>query len=215
MDLTPFELEDSLISDIKKFGKIEVYKKGSHLIDSQTLLNFFFFVIDGRVRSYSMNFNNLKEQTFFIYKKGDMFDIVSLLENKEHEIMYEIIEKSTLLKMPINIVREWIKKDSRFRDKLFPYIAEHIKYLEELSSDLSLLDTFERLIKLLVDSLNPKKIFKYNITKGLTNTQIASLIGSVRQVVERHLKVLKEKEIIDKKKTVQIEKVDNLLKLLP
>ena len=53
---------------------------------------------------------------------------------------------------------------------------------------------------------------KYNLLQGLSNTEIAKLIGTVRHVVERHLKALKEDgTITTKNKNVQILDINKLL----
>jgi DNA-binding transcriptional regulator LsrR (DeoR family) len=84
--------------------------------------------------------------------------------------------------------------------------------MEELSSDLSLYSTSERLIKLLLQNLDPNNIMKYNLLQGLSNTEIAKLIGTVRHVVERHLKALKEDGTIEtRNKNVQILDAGKLL----
>jgi len=84
--------------------------------------------------------------------------------------------------------------------------------MEELSADLSLYSTAERLIKLLIQNLDQNNREKYNLLQGLSNTEIAKLIGTVRHVVERHLKALKDEGTIEtKNKNVQILDINKLL----
>jgi len=60
--------------------------------------------------------------------------------------------------------------------------------------------------------LDPSNILKYNLIQGLSNTEIANLIGTVRHVVERHLKKLKADGLIESKsKTLQILDAKKLL----
>jgi DNA-binding transcriptional ArsR family regulator len=90
-----------------------------------------------------------------------------------------------------------------------------MRHVEELATDLSLYDTSHRLIKLLLQSLDPANIQKYNLIHSLSNSEIAKLIGSVRQVVERHLKKLKLAGIIEtNKKHIDIKQIDKLLEKL-
>ena len=84
--------------------------------------------------------------------------------------------------------------------------------LEELATDMSLYSTSQRLIKLLLQNSDPTNRAKYNILQGLSNTQIANLIGTVRHVVERHLKALKADGAIESKnKNLQIKDTQKLL----
>jgi len=166
----------------------------------------------GKIKSYQLNLENGKEQTIFIYREGDMFDTIILLDGKEHDIMYEVLEDCEVLQMPIEYVRELISNNKTFNSKFFPYLAQQMRHMEELSSDLSLYSTSERLIKLLLQNLDPNNIMKYNLLQGLSNSEIAKLIGTVRHVVERHLKALKEDSTIEtKNKKIQVLDTAKLL----
>jgi len=141
-----------------------------------------------------------------------MFDTIILLDGEDHDVMYEVMEESEVLQMPIEYVRELISTNREFNSKFFPYLAQQMRHMEELSSDLSLYSTSERLIKLLLQNLDPNNRVKYNLLQGLSNTEIAKLIGTVRHVVERHLKALKEDGSIEtKNRNVQILDAGKLL----
>jgi CRP-like cAMP-binding protein len=169
-------------------------------------------VIRGKIKSYQLNLDNAKEQTLFVYREGDMFDTIILLDGQDHDVMYEVMEESEVLQMPIAYVRELISSNKAFNSKFFPYLARQMRQMEELSEDLSLYSTSERLIKLLIQNLDQNNRAKYNLLQGLSNTEIAKLIGTVRHVVERHLKALKEDGTIEtKNRNVQILDVKKLL----
>jgi CRP-like cAMP-binding protein len=141
-----------------------------------------------------------------------MFDVISLLDNKEHDISYEVLENTTVLEFPIERVRYWLENDTTFNKKFFPYIAAQMRHTEELSTDLALYDTKDRLINLLIDNLNPNKRFKHNLLHNLSNTEIAKLLGTVRHVVERTLKQLKEDKLIEtSRRNITIKNFDKLL----
>jgi len=93
-----------------------------------------------------------------------------------------------------------------------------MRYLEETLTDISLYSTSERLIKLIVEDYNPSNIFRFKILDGLSHTDSANLIGTVRHVVERHLKDLKNNHIIDvvnrKIKILESEKLLERVNLL-
>ena len=94
----------------------------------------------------------------------------------------------------------------------FSYLAQQMRHMEELATDLSLYSTSERLIKLLLQNLDPNNRLKYKLIQGLSNTEIAKLIGTVRHVVERYLKTLKSDGIImTKNKDIQILDTNKLL----
>ncbi len=195
-----------------KYAKPFKYEKGSSPFYPDDLLKYFYVVVDGRVKTYQINFQTNKEQTIFIYKRGDMFDVISLLDSKPHEVVYEVIEDAHVLRLPIERVRYWLENDATFNKKFFPYLAAHMRYTEELATELALYDTKERFLNLLVQNLNPNNRFRYQLLRNLSNSEIAKLLGTVRHVIERSIKQLKADNIIETSR--RNIKVKNLQKLL-
>ncbi|WP_418640945.1 Crp/Fnr family transcriptional regulator [Sulfurimonas sp. ST-27] len=195
-----------------RYAKPFEYEKGSSPFYPDDLLKYFYIVVDGRVKTYQINFQTNKEQTLFIYKRGDMFDVISLLDGKPHEVIYEVIEDANILRLPIEKVRYWLENDATFNKKFFPYLAAHMRYTEELATELALYDTKERFLNLLVQNLNPNHRFRYQLLQNLSNSEIAKLLGTVRHVIERSIKQLKADDIIETSR--RNIKVKNLQKLL-
>ena len=206
------KLTHNFEDEFYKYAKTKEYKKGSSPFYADDLLQHFYIIVDGRVKSYQINLDNAKEQTIFIYKRGDMFDVISLLDNKPHEIIYEVLEDCKILELPIERVRYWLENDKTFNQKFFPYLAAQMRHTEELATELSIYDTKDRLINLLIENLNPENKFKHNLLQNLSNSEIAKLIGTVRHVIERTLKQLKDDGIIQTSRKNII--VTNFQKLL-
>ena len=180
-----------------KYAQPMEYEKGSSPFFPDDFLKYFYILVEGRIKTYQINFQNNKEQTIFIYKRGDMFDVITLLDNQPHDVIYEVMEDAKVLRLPIERVRYWLENDQTFNKKFFPYLAAQMRHTEELATDLALYDTKDRLINLLLDNINPKKPFKYNLLQNLSNSEIAKLLGTVRHVVERTLKQLKSDHLIE------------------
>jgi CRP-like cAMP-binding protein len=205
-------LNQTFEDEFYKYAKKRNFKKGSSPFYADDLLKYFYIVVDGRIKTYQYNIQNNKEQTIFIYKRGDMFDVISLLDNKPHDITYEVIEDSQVLELPIQRVRYWLENDINFNKKFFPYLAAQMRYTEELATELSIYDTKDRLINLLVQNLNHDNRFKYNLLQNLSNSEIAKLLGTVRHVIERTLKQLREDGLIETgRKNIKITNFQKLL----
>jgi CRP-like cAMP-binding protein len=209
----PFQvLESTVQNEISRYTKLLFFKKGETLFSGDELLRYFYIVLNGKIKSYQLNLENGKEQTIFVYREGDMFDTIVLLDGQVHDVMYEALEDSEVMQMPIEEVRELLRTNEAFNRMFFPYLAQQMRHMEELATDLSLYSTSERLIKLLLQNLDPNNRLKYNLIQGLSNTEIAKLIGTVRHVVERHLKALKaDGTIKTKTRNVQILDATKLL----
>ncbi len=191
------DLDESCKDEISQHGKLVKFYKGESPFCNDKLLHFFYFILSGRIKTYQLNLHNAKEQTIFILKAGDMFDAITLLDGKEHDVMYEVLEDAKVLQIPIDEVRNMIVNNANFNQKFFPYLASQMRQVEELATDISLYSTLERLAKLLVENLDPNNSQKYNLLHGLSHSEIAKLIGTVRHVVERHLNQLRKEDIME------------------
>ncbi|RUM72784.1 MAG: Crp/Fnr family transcriptional regulator [Sulfurovum sp.] len=212
LDLLPFQgMEPAVQGEINKATKVVTRKKGDAIFADDELTRYFYVVKSGKVKNYQLNLDNGKEQTLYIFREGDMFDTVTLLDGEPHDVMYEVIEACELLQFPIDFVRDLLKHPE-FNKRFFPYIAKQMRHIEELATDMSLYSTAERLIKLIIQDRDPKSIFRFNILEGLSHSEVANLLGTVRHVVERHLKALKEDSLINvQNKRIEILNADRLL----
>ncbi len=193
-------ISEQLRQEIETVGKIISFDKQDTLFDVDELKKSFFFFLSGKVKVFDMNINSGKEQTLYLLGRGDMLDTVILLDGKDHNMMYEILESGKALKVPISKVREWMYQYPMFGEIILKYVATQLRSVEELAIDLTLLDTKERLIKLIIKSIEKSRQTGQNILENLSHAEIAKLIGTVRHVVDRHIKQLKSEGIIEAKR---------------
>jgi CRP-like cAMP-binding protein len=207
------ELDQSFEKQFIQYGKVVSFKKKETPFMGDELHKYFYIVLKGRIKTFQMNLDTSKEITLSIYRQGNMFDTLILLDGKPHDILYEVLEEVELLQLPIEKVREWLRTNEQFNRHFFPYIASQMRHKESLASDLSLYNTSERLSKLLIQNMDVNNHHHYQLLQNLSKTEIAKLIGTVRHVVERHLKELERDNIIEtKRKNIYIKDIEKLLR---
>ncbi len=200
-----------IIDDINRYGKIVKFYKNMPAMSSDDTLKYFYFVIEGRIKVFQFNFETSKEQTIKILSRGDMFDVIVLMDDQPHDVITHTYEDSKVLQVPIDVVREWIDKNSEFRKLMFRYIAAEMRSLEELATDLSLLDTSTRFIKLLLKHFDKNRA-KLKLIHDLPHEEIASLIGTVRHVVNRHIQELKKEGTLHvERKKLKLQDISRLI----
>jgi len=205
------KLDQSFEEQFLKYGKVVSFPKRDIPFISNELHRYFYIVLNGKIKTSQMNLETGREITLSIYRQGDMFDTLILLDGKSHDVLYEVLEKVELLQLPIEKVREWLKTNEQFNRHFFPYIASQMRNKENLASDLALYDTSERLSKLLIQNINPNNHY-YQLLQNLSKTEIAKLLGTVRHVVERHLKKLERDDIIEnRRKDIYVKDINKLL----
>jgi len=205
-----------LKDEVNLCAKTVHFKKGETLFYGNQLMRYFYIMLSGAIKTYQLNLHNAREQTIFVFSRGDMFDTIVLLDNEPHDVMYEALEDSEVMQLPIDKVREWIKNNPKFNQKFFPYLASQMRHIEELSTDLALHSTGERLIKLILQNLDPHQEHHFNLINNISHSEIAKIIGTVRHVVERHLYALKKEGAIEQteRKHIMIRDIQKLLEKL-
>ena len=98
-----------IVDDIKRYGKAVIFRKNMPAMHSDDINKYFYFIIEGRIKVYQFNMETAKEQIIKILTKGDMFDVIVLLDNKPHNIMTEAYEDTKALRVPLEMVRKWVQ----------------------------------------------------------------------------------------------------------
>ncbi|WP_456432876.1 Crp/Fnr family transcriptional regulator [Nitratifractor sp.] len=190
-------ISDKLRHEIEEIGTIITFEKHEAPFDFDDTLRYFFIFLSGKVKFFQMDFHSGKEQVIYLMTRGDMYDTVVLLDNRPHDLMSEVLESGEALRLPIGKVREWMYQYPAFGEVILRYIASQVRHVEELAADLTLLDTKERLLKLIVESIEKSRRTGVNVLENLSHAEIANLIGTVRHVVDRHIKQLKADGILE------------------
>jgi len=209
-------VQNKLQEDVMKYGEVKHFSKSNILFYPEEMSKRFFFVLEGRVKVSQINLENGKEQTLNILTRGDMYDVVTLLDEKLHDNLLTALDDVKVIVFPIKVVKRWMHEDPTFNKLLFPYIAEQFRHVEELAIDLSFYDTHHRLLKLLSKNIDPHDPSELDLINDLPHEELASLIGTVRKVLNRHIQELKNDGIIDvKRKNIALKDTQKLLDNLP
>ncbi len=185
-------------------------KKGESDFNTE---RFFYFILTGKIKISQINFETSKEQILYLLSSGDMFEVTALLDGKPSDYLIEVLDDSELVEVPIEDVRELLSKEPAFQRFFFPYIAKQLRNMEELAVDLSLYDVYQRLIRLFARYVDENaKNPKLKIIENLSHEELASMVGSVRKVVNRTLQKLKKDGIIDlSRKQIKLLDLQKLL----
>ncbi len=213
--LDPFDgISEALIEEINRIGVIRKYVKNAPAMNSDDTLKYFYIILTGRIKVYQYNPRNNREQTLYLLGHADMFDVLTVLDGSYHEVMTTALDDAEVLELPIKKVREWIDSNPAFNRAFFPYMAKQMRQIEDLATDLSLYDTSTRLMKLILKNMDIKKpLSSLGLLHKLPHEELASMIGTVRHVVNRHLQQLKKEGILNvERKRLAVNDVNKLLR---
>jgi CRP-like cAMP-binding protein len=183
-------------------------QKGENSFDTD---KYFYFILKGKIKISQINFETSKEQILYLLSSGDMFDITTLLDGKSSQYLIDVLQPSEVIEVPIEDIRELLSKEPNFQKFFFPYIAKQLRDMEEMVVDLSLFDVYQRIIKLFAKYVD-KNTSKLKLIDNLSHEELASMVGSVRKVVNRALQKLKKDGIIDvSRKQIKLLDLQKLL----
>ena len=201
---------------ISKNQRKVFFKKGEDPLNSGETDKYFYFIMSGKIKIYQIDFHSSKEQTLYMLSRGDMFDVVSLLDGGENIYISEVLEDAELIRLPFADVQSMILEDSSFRQFFYSYLAKQLRSMEDLAVSLSFYDVYQRVLQLFSKFTyfkDDKPTLK--IIDNLKHDDIASMIGSVRKVVNRAIQRLKDDGIIEvSRKKIYLKDFQKLLEKL-
>lgn len=158
----------------------------------------FALITRGRVKIARANGSTGRELTLWLLGPGDGFDVVSLLDGQPHDVAAWALDEVQGYLLPLPVMRQAIDRDETLRHALHRYAAQQLRSLSQLAADLALHDTGTRLARLLLRYLAPPAPERTPSASihGLPHEELASMIGTVRVVVNRLLGRLRRERIV-------------------
>lgn len=193
----------AILDDMLTHFRFESWVKGTRH-DSRIAMQRFYVVLEGRMELNRVNPLTGKQITLNILKEGDAYDVLTLLDGQKHDIIPLARDDLKLMSAPIDPVRDWIKQHPEFNENFMPYLSKRIRSREALITDLGLYDTPTRLARLILRYVSQENITRHSSGSGidvtllhdLSNEELAQMISSARQVVNRHLQAMKKEGIL-------------------
>jgi CRP/FNR family transcriptional regulator len=171
----------------------------------------FYFIVSGRLKVFKANPDTGREHTVFVLSNGDVFDVLSLLDTEPHDVYWEALDSLVLLKISMNEMRLWINEYPVIHKAILYYLGKRMRQLMDVATDVTLHNTLVRLVALLLKNINGETR-KLELINNLPNEEIASLIGTTRSVVSRHIQELKRCGAISvSRKKINVKNIEMLL----
>jgi CRP/FNR family transcriptional regulator, cyclic AMP receptor protein len=178
---------------------LENWPRNSQIAGPAAATKYFRVVVRGRVKIIRSNLRDGRELTLWLLGPGDGFDLAALLDGEPHAVAAWTLDEVTTLSAPLPTFRRWLERFPPLRLALQRQVAEKLRELTELASDLALHDTSTRLAHLLLHNLEETHAGDeagLDPRLDLSQQELASLIGSVRVVVGRALAQMRREGIV-------------------
>lgn len=157
-----------------------------------------YIVLSGSVRAFRVNLDG-REQTIHIERPGGMLAEVAAFDGGPFPSTTIAEEDSDVLFLAREDVRQFMLQHPEAALKALTIIAKKLRMIASMVEQLALMDVGQRLARFLLDEAQssvPKLTNGASFTLPLSHSQIASRLGSVREVVSRGLQKLTQQGII-------------------
>lgn len=191
-------------SEMKTFEKKEIafssYSNNEHM----------YLVLDGRIR-VTLNYPNGKEFTIALLDKGDVY-------SGHARGLGIALEKTKIAFLPLSVFQEMMIEYPSFAINILAAAGSTLKRTFNVIENLVFRDVNERIFAFILSMLDSKgKVTKEGIevSLGLTQEEIATIVGSTRQTVNSVLINLQKEGIISfSKKKLIVHDKDKLNSLI-
>jgi len=189
--ILPF-LEPALIQEILLVGVIQEIAANQVILQENTFVKMIPIVLEGLVKAYISN--DEKDLLLYYIKPSEscIMSFAAGINNEKSKLNAVTIEKSTVLLLPSEKVRSWVKQYPNF-NQIF-YNQYNLRYDDLLDTIKQLI--FKKLDLRLYDYLKEKSDLHQSSTIEITHQQIANELGTAREVISRVLKKLEKEDKI-------------------
>ena len=207
------DLEEANIDEIINKFRYQYWPR-KRVLSAEDSKNNFHYLLSGRMKVTQVNEQTGRTITLFLYKPGDVFDVMQLITDRPMDGLFEAQDDLELLTLPVSEMRQWIDKNPDFNRTFLPYLGQQMRSLYDLAGNLALHDTESRLAHLIMQNLDHKGEdggYQLKLINDLSHEVLAGMIGSVRAVVNRQLQYWRKQGIISLDKgQIKINKLEAL-----
>lgn len=176
-----------------------------------------YFIRKGAVRVYRMSSNG-REQALRIASEGDTFGEVPVFDGQPMPAYVEAMKASEILLVPSGLLKDVVRRHPEVSIALLGIFARRIRMFVELVEQLSLQTVETRLARYLFQLARVEGIDREGhvvVKRELTVQDLATLLGSVREVVARQLRSLEDDGVIRvERKEITILNMEGLRRML-
>lgn len=170
-------------------------KKGKLIFKAGELANFLYFIKKGSVKLFRNRKGSEKEEIVCVIREGGHFCLAPLLTDAREHMNAGAIEGAEMLAIPKKNLLELVDSSHAFAKNLIHALAGKECRLCQEVCDLSLATTKERLAKYLLSQYEEHgRKPRFHIP--LTQSALASYLGTVRETLSRDLGALRKAKVI-------------------
>jgi CRP/FNR family transcriptional regulator len=145
------------------------------------------FVDSGLVKIYKLSAEG-REQVLRLFRPGDSFADVPAFDGGPYPASADAVEHSTVIVLPRRALLEIMSAHPEIALGAVRVMAGRLRHMTDLVEDLSLRRVMARVARLLLENQG---------NANLTQSQMAAMVGTAREMVNRSLHTLADRGVIE------------------
>jgi CRP/FNR family transcriptional regulator, cyclic AMP receptor protein len=182
-------LNDHQLDVLQAGARLRHYTRGSVIVTEGDDAHALFIVGKGTLKAY-LSGNDGKEVILSTLGPGDYFGELALIDNEPRSAMVATLEPSELLQISKDVFRQLMLQDPQAMLAVSCSLVARIRHLTDSVRTLALVDVFGRVSRLLEELGSRDAEGHLVIEPKPTQVEIASRVGSSREMVSRIFKDL-------------------------
>ena len=191
-------LPENALAGLAAQGRERKLQRGQVLFTANEPAEGLYVVLSGSVRAFRENVDG-REQTIHVESVGGILAEVPVFDDGPYPSTTMAEEDSELLFLAKEDVRRFLLQYPAAALTALAILAKKLRTVASLAEQLALKDVTQRLATLLLQEAQrkaPKLQDGVSFPLPLSHTQLASRLGSVREVVTRSLQKLVQQDIV-------------------
>lgn len=188
-----------LITKLAEDKKTKLLKKKETIYTEGSYPSNVFFLQKGKVKAYKSN-DNGKEYITELYKEGDFFGYLDLLQGESYQETTISLEKSEVAIIPKDDFFNLLQGNREVATKFIKMLSNEIKDREERLLQLAYNSVRKRVAQALVMLVQRYQEDRSKpFSMAITREDIASMVGTATETVIRTLSDFREEKLVDMK----------------
>jgi CRP-like cAMP-binding protein/FixJ family two-component response regulator len=204
------------IEDLKKLSEerdVHQYRKKEIIYDEGNYPKGIYFINKGKVKTYKTHELG-KEFITGLYKEGDFFGYLALLEDGKYSDTATALEDSEICLVPKEDFFSLIYKNAEVSRKFIRMLSDNLQEKEEQLLNLAYNSVRKRVAEALVTLQNRYKKDGEQFTMSITREDLANLAGTATETTIRTLSDFKDEGLVEiKGGTISLLRFDKLVQM--
>ncbi|TES50019.1 Crp/Fnr family transcriptional regulator [Halalkalibacterium halodurans] len=192
-------LNDTALDQIVDISIYREWGRGSYIFMQDEPIENVYFIYRGRIKIYKAD-NRGREQIVAILREGEMFPHVGFFRKGGYPAYAQVVDHAQLVVIPIGDFEDILRKNPELCIQVFRVLGEKIVDLQDRLEAQIVNNTYEQIIKLIIrlgeTNGEPAEDGITVMKSDYTNQQLAKMIGTTRETVNRTLTKLRKEGLL-------------------